>query len=215
MVVSCLRIFVGLLLTSLCACTLPARQRQQLTSPSGRHTVAVWGRTNTPALPLTYADMRASMFTGKHMRCENVTLHTADWFDSSFSMEYGPPGWLNDSTLRYPALNLVQSSAHDRVSIANESASQIPCIKLNVVDLLLVTDLAPGQKMEFDVSRRRGGPVWVAAETRHGSHMVHRAEATLERSRYPMQPLPVQIAIHNEGIRVVLPTPPEQHRARP
>jgi hypothetical protein len=137
-------------------------------------------------------------------RCTNVTLYQSDFFDESFTDRYKGKSWPRENTFRVEAASSHRPTSRDKLEIISESTDVIPCVKINLVDLFLIVDFAPGEKLSFEIPRQRGG-IWFAADVLQGGEILRSGQAGFDRDDLPDVTLSLTVRVRSDQILLGLP----------
>jgi hypothetical protein len=176
-----------MLVIALAACSPRGNSFATLTSPTGAYAVQLNGSAAKPHVPFVYAKVWATA-KGKGRLCDAFELYLADWFDRAFFVRYFQPTWVSENAIAFRAQGDGLVPQVDTLVIRNQSASVVPCLKVNLVDLLFVMDLRPDQELKLPVSLEPGS-VYFAAELQRPGGGLFTAKDSFDRSAYERKTL--------------------------
>ena len=153
---------LGLLISVPVAWWSSLRSEVVLASPSGRYSVRLVGRFGRPVFLLDHK-VYASVFDAKKEVVAGRQIHTGDWMDPWFDIEYPRRIWVNDTTLRFTRPTDEALAEHDQVTIRNSASAKVGLLQIQSRDMFLVLDLAPGDTaiLQAPKQSRYSGRSWV------------------------------------------------------
>ena len=137
-----------------------------LRSPNGRYVVQLYGSTGRAYLPVGEHVVRAEVVKDGSHYINRRAIHSADWFDTAFSVDYVRAEWAAENALRFHWLVTGRHAGADRVLVVNEAEADIRFLQVKAGDLFILLDLVPGAAIELQATPQRpmGDLSWISVE---------------------------------------------------